>query len=265
MFVLTFVVLLAGCSSPPKSNPDEMQFSLPFSEWNFSDCFGFDLPIRYALDTAPGDAPPGWKFDVSKGRFATQITTSGLHCNRISMEGLERGPLSIVIEAHSKFTAPPACEVGAFDTMVVLSRILTNDLQLKARLIEAGMPADDARIEFETSNDTLVQHNWRWSIDNVSWSNVEFQNVAVSSSPFGPQVERFAWWNGSALSLLDITWNHETPDFPVTIARGAFAPDMLSSNSPRGVFAELADLNVRTTATAKLATYGDPTCEHPLL
>lgn len=260
--VILALLLLPGClgaqAPDPVSAPQVGAEDAHFPKgWALRDCFGFDTSADYVLAMGPGEVPPGWDFEpLAAGRYFTYAAFTLLHCESVRIGQLERNNVSWLFEAHSKFSPPEGCEPDFFGYMSVLHRILVSDPDITALLATTGLPA--ALGNFAVSNETSgMLRTWRWSATGGPESS-------LAMSPQFPQGgsittnERMAWWNGSALFLLDMEWTMGSTH--LHMATGYVAPDMLVHQGHEDRYDEGADIDVDAAASGRLRRYNDPEC-----
>jgi hypothetical protein len=146
----------------------------------------------------------------------------------------------------------------------ILSHVIADNEPLNSRFAQLGIPAKFGNVSITNEGSAPPLQAWKWNSQGEQVSNLDIRYAAPSSGPIGPQIERLAWWDGEQLGLLDVTWNHEVSELPLTTAIGHYSSEMLNSGAGRESFAGLVDLNFASYATADLQQFGDPQCEQPL-
>src|SRR5882672_5357469 len=88
-------------SGPPTNHPNFTQPPL----FELGHCTGFSGATHaYPQTLAPSKAPAGW------GENAVSfVGLEGFDCHRISIGPFERGPVRIVLDAHTNFSSPSHC------------------------------------------------------------------------------------------------------------------------------------------------------------
>ena len=250
-------LLLAGCATPPAAEIPEQ--ATPEKRWNWTDCFGFDGVTYYPFETGPGDAPPGWEFNLQSGRIASDVSLFAFKCDRISMGDFERGPISMIWETHSKFTPPEACEKGQWALMSVVSLVIVNDQEVAAYLLERGVPAvvSDILVE-QTTAASLQRQIWSWDLPGGR-STIEAATAGPHSDTL-PFVHRWVWWDNQKLTMADFEMADSVARAPIPLLTGSLSDDMLYSRDAPNQFAATGDYNSKITMTEKSKFVGDASC-----
>ena len=261
--LLAIVIALSGCATPPIDGDKPEQptaTSLPAAtSWQFSDCFGFSSSTEFPLGLGPGAAPPGWQFSISDGRFLTQVVIETLQCNRVSVGNFEGGPVSLVFELHSNFTAPDDCEAGSYSSLRVVHQVLTNRERLAEQLRVFGMNANFAEIAVSGTNSTPLVHNWVWTDTRAADSTFTVRSIDNSTRPATPSVDRLVWWNATTLSIAEASAQSDIPNLTVAFGSGTWGAGMLIAHSGNNYY-NFVNVYRDTDVTTTLQTYGDFQC-----
>jgi hypothetical protein len=173
--------------------------------------------------------PPGWEYNDPD---ATLVTMFVLICDHVSLDKFERGPISMVLESHERFSAPENCRLGHYTFLNILTRILVDDAEV-ADAIHAsyGIPTSYAQIrETETVEPLtkLVRFAWNVTGGEESWVDIGRFDNNVSDNPL---VYRYAWDAGTHLGLVDMNLDSMQTQFEPTAVYGSFKDPMLLASA----------------------------------
>lgn len=261
--VVLIVGLLAssGCTQP--ANDSVLQHEDPSSDFSFSlsDCFGFEFQVDYPWLIGPGEAPEGWQFEpVADGRLETAVLLEGLTCNRISVLGFERGPVSMLFEGHSNTIPPESCMGGSWNLFWILNRLYVSDLQVASGLAQAGVPSVHASMKVTSTQDLLSNQNWLVEHNETATQSIINLTtvISVDTRPHA-LIERFAWENHGELVMLDVEWTNVAADVP-PISEISLSPDMLMATAPASP-PSVIEYNNRMEARGNLIYRGNLQCD----
>ncbi|MHB1262417.1 MAG: hypothetical protein ACYC2H_11960 [Thermoplasmatota archaeon] len=215
----------------------------------------------------PGQAPSGWEPEDPLQPFGG-VGMFGWRCERFSLGGFER-PLWFVLDSHSNFNIPPACQLETEwpTSTLVLSTLVVNDAEVASTLNRTfGMP-----VRFGEISETLGGqagaydvHEWTWTPEGMQPSRISVYDDSFEGVG-SPEALRFFWPIGERLGYLQITFEANGPIFTSRLATAALAEPMLLADwYADGAFAGPGDWYPEATAEGEFRFFADHECTKPV-
>jgi hypothetical protein len=282
--IILAAVLASGCAEDASPRSDDVGAapstmtglpradgpgtSLPIpAQISWNECRGMGATLSYhgnVFDIDGGHTPPGWEPDVQEDhRYYFMVN----RCERVAVGPFERGPVHFLYEAHGGVEPPQACiefDGGADDVKVLLG-LWVDDPEVASYLRESlAMPVIDAAISLEVVTDpgNKSLHHWTWSSGQQPSEIFALRSGPVSGT--AKYVERLAWHNGTAVTLLDLHEDKSTADGDAPTAHGTLAPPMAYSSGVPRPFVGLAGLWDTSDHHGPITRFGDLECAQQL-
>ena len=209
----------------------------------------------------PTEQPSGWK---PRSSPAQSVLFQVFLCDRISLDGFERGPVFFLFEAHSNVNPPPKCIDDTFNPPPrILHELWISDAELAIHLKTTyGMPAEYAQFNFTQSAGPVTEDTWRFQLPGGEESSLVSRKVHPDDQTELP-VFRLFWVNqvaGISYLQLSETLRSATED-PNGMTGQIAAPFIQASPIPyAGYGAPLADGHL----SGAIVQFRDLSCEKPL-
>jgi hypothetical protein len=230
---------LAGCSQGPSDDPNGQGSSppdLPFPNADgnvtvplaFNQCTSISATIPFyqnLVDLDDGQTPPGWTMDtVDDDRYFVLAA----QCQKVFVGPFERGPVSIMFEAHGGITPPDACakfNAGYDDAKILLS--LWIDDEMVGQYLQETYHLPITVADFSVASTPLGDmeaNEWTWSAgDQQSTLAGIHSGGQVGISEF---LDRLVWHDETTLYFLDLSEERELSFTPAPTASGLFSAPM---------------------------------------
>lgn len=228
--------------------------------WN--KCQGLESTIFFydnVVDLDDGQTPPGWEPSPTQDdRYFFQVN----RCERVSIGGFERGPVSFLLETHTAVSPPPACEEfnAGFEDMKVLLGLWVDDPELATFLAQTySLPVEFAEFSIEVSAQADGQeHKWTWKADGEESSLTAYR----PGGDEGPStyLNRFVWHNGTGVSFMDLKGVDVITAAP-SPAAGVLAPPMKYAQGTSRPYAGIASVWNQGDHDGPIFRFGDMECK----
>lgn len=275
--ILTTIGLLAGCterqpamesegpnsnsailsSSPPMVLPTSMELPPSFSLVN---CAGIKAASTLPKTIAGAMPPVGWAESESQ---VVEAWVFVLDCARLSWGPFER-PVRLLLEFHGNANVPVSCQRGGVESLDVLTQLWISDGELLPLFSQAfGFEARLAQIDAVGTNELRA---WEFGLPNGEQSYLQSKSRTSDLDAHDVTLGRVFWTNelgGISYSNLLSDLVYDSVGQP--LVTGNLEAPFLFSNSDFPVFVGLGDAYSEGTVEVALETFGDKTCEQPLL
>jgi hypothetical protein len=288
--VLVLFILLSGCSQPSDSGTSSTSVSSTSTPpstlttsstnppiktpenstvpatWEWTGCTGFALALDGPTTLFPGTTPPGWEPGSSPDNA---MTVQAWRCDRVSWGLFERGPIFMVQEWSTNFTAPSKCEEARAGPHNILESIWFSDSEVAdfARSVY-GMPTYVADFTFTEAAVSPglppKEWIWTWTTSDGAESRVTIHDPNTGLTGGSTPNFRFYWHNGQGISYMDFHFTYEN-QFTSGYAEGVLAPPMMwgKAGIPNFVGA-FENLELNASLSGTISRFGDAGCTKPL-
>jgi len=225
---------------------------------HFVDCQRLASTRDFPLDSSPGSPPGNWSSQTGP---KSRIYMLFLKCERISWGNFERGPISIIFEAHTNLEYPEKCAAGTADLLAAMHAVWTDDSQVAAYLNETyGLVVRFAQVRNNDTRTDLMQHvDWQWSVGGQPESVISFDQAIITPSPAHDDL-RFAWFHGSSVWIMDLSEDFTLSSGQTVLTPGTLRPPTLYSDSGQEVYVGMGEASLSAQSSATLRKYGDAEC-----
>lgn len=208
--------------------------------------------------------PPGWAWSDSLQDPLAGVTVLGVRCERVSFGALERGPMTLLLDTHSKAHVPSNCMTHA-DTLTVhavLGTLYLDDADLATQLAQAyGLPT--AVVEFGEE----VQELGAAKARHATWGapgGVPSEMVLFDDGTETPArtIYRNYWVHGDRLVRWQIDVDLPLPVVGTRLGTGSMHVPMMMAQMGEQ-FVGTADWYPSFESTNTFTVYDDFGCEGP--
>jgi hypothetical protein len=253
---------MSGTSSSTQTEKSSTTSVLPSGLLELDACpHGVGVGSYLPKDAFPAQRPPGWKPSPNPTKH---ILIQVLSCDRISLDGFERGPIFFLFEGHSDVDPPAKCVDDTFNPPPrILHQLWISDAELAMHLNTTyGMPAKYAQFNFTESTGPVTEDTYRFQLPGGEESSLVSRKVHSDDQTELP-VFRLYWVNqvaGISYLQLSETMRSATED-PNGITGQLAAPFIQASPLPfAGYGGPLSDGHF----SAPITQFRDLSCEKPL-
>lgn len=188
-------------------------------------------------------------------------------CQRVSVGGFERGPVSFMLEQHWGVDPPDSCRDfnPGFDQAAVLLALWVDDPEVATYLrAEYHLPVEVGQVHEEVMpQDDMEIQTWTWQTEGAEQSTLVVVHPGGSEGKAAP-TNRLIWHNGTGVSFLDLTSDRDLPQAFVPTAHGVLAPPMRYAQSGPTPFTGLTSTWKTSDHFGPFYRFGDLECKQPL-
>jgi hypothetical protein len=214
----------------------------------------FSYPPAEVTGTAP---PPGWD-----STFPHELRYEIQKCNRVAVDGFERGPRFMLMESHNNGVPPEACS-GDYARARVLYRLWIDDHEIATHLQQVyGMPSSFAHFSLQTEAAAGEGiSTWAFGAPDAETSMLRAHRDSPDET--GEVVnDRYFWIVGdSRVSYIDLNGVFDHPALSAPLVTGDIKPPLLHGST--GPWVGYGGEGGGFQATAPIVEFNDLRCESP--